>query len=633
MVKEKKRRSRKFGRRTSSARLVSEEVFGEEIGTEDLRFERHLEVLWGIDPELTGIFRGGKRLEKVRDRAFLYIERKERFVFSLDNDLHVLEKAVVRECARVLRSVFGLINEKTTGTSALRLLWELAGEDRALALERASEGFLLEFIHLFRGLKGESGLYGKKGQLPEFLKLKGRKAARKRMDMLDAVAGSVHETMARYPSGLEKDVIERRKDNRRRILERLGGTEADWNDWQWHLEHVIRDGGVLADLIEVSGVQKAAVDRALRNHIPFGVTPYYMSLMDRSPVEGLDHAVRAQVIPPVSYVNRLVEFKDSREMAFDFMGEHDTSPVDLVTRRYPLICILKPFNTCPQICVYCQRNWEIDECMAPDAMAPEEVIRDALRWLDEHPGVGEVLVTGGDPMAMPDEAVDYLLGELARKEQIYRIRIGTRTPVTLPQRWTDALVGILGKYHEPGRREVCITTHFCHSYEISPEARDAVQRIRRGAMCVYNQVVFTIENARRFESAKLRRDMRSIGVDPYYTFNMKGKEETRSYMVPIARVLQEHKEEARLLPGVDRTDEPVFNVPRLGKNHLRAWQDHKVVMIRASGARVYEMHPWEKFLEAVPPYNYRDVPIIDFLKAIAERGEDPANYSTIWYYY
>jgi lysine 2,3-aminomutase len=84
---------------------------------------------------------------------------------------------------------------------------------------------------------------------------------------------------------------------------------------------------------------------------------------------------------------------------------------------------------------------------------------------------------------------------------------------------------------------------------------------------------------------------------------------------------------------VDRTDEPVFNVPRLGKNHLRAWQDHRVVMIRPSGARVYEMHPWEKFLESVPPYNYRDVPIMDFLKAIAERGEDPAEYSTIWYYY
>jgi lysine 2,3-aminomutase len=104
-------------------------------------------------------------------------------------------------------------------------------------------------------------------------------------------------------------------------------------------------------------------------------------------------------------------------------------------------------------------------------------------------------------------------------------------------------------------------------------------------------------------------------------------------MMPIARILQERKEEARLLPGVDRTDEPVFNVPKLGKNHLRAWQDHRMVMIRPGGSRVYEMHPWEKFIEAVPPYNYTDVPIVDFLKAMEAKGEDPAEYSTIWYYY
>ena len=114
-----------------------------------------------------------------------------------------------------------------------------------------------------------------------------------------------------------------------------------------------------------------------------------------------------------------------------------------------------------------------------------------------------------------------------------------------------------------------IVTHFEHSYEISPQAMHAVQKIRKAGMSVYNQVVYTIENSRRFETAKLRWDLKSIGVDPYYTFNMKGKEETRRYMVPIARILQERKEEARLLPGLDRTDEPVFNVPRLGKNHLR----------------------------------------------------------------
>ncbi|MHC4601629.1 MAG: KamA family radical SAM protein, partial [Planctomycetota bacterium] len=179
----------------------------------------------------------------------------------------------------------------------------------------------------------------------------------------------------------------------------------------------------------------------------------------------------------------------------------------------------------------------------------------------------------------------------------------------------------------------CIVTHFEHPYEITPEAREAVAKIRRVGIGVYNQEVFTIENSRRFESVKLRLDMRSIGVDPYYTFNMKGKEETGAYLVPIARILQERKEEARLLPGMDRTDEPVFNVPRLGKNHLRSWQDHRIIMIRPDGRRVYEFHPWEKFMALVPPYLYVDVSIYDYLQRLKARGEDLRNYRTIWYYF
>jgi len=315
------------------------------------------------------------------------------------------------------------------------------------------------------------------------------------------------------------------------------------------------------------------------------------------------------------------------------MGEHDTSPVDLVTRRYPRIAILKPFNTCSQICVYCQRNWEVDEVLDPKAEASRESIQQAISWFDDHPSVGDVLITGGDPGIMKDDMLRWILEGLAARSHIYRIRLGTRTPVVLPMRWTDSLVNLLSEFHQPGRREVAVVTHFEHSYEVTPQARDAVVKIRRAGMGVYNQQVFTVHNSRRFETAKLRYDLKSIGVDPYYTFNMKGKEETRRYMVPIARILQELKEEARLLPGLDRTDEPVFNVPKLGKNHLRAWQDHRVVMILPNGSRVYEFHPWEKNIKPVPPYNYVDVPIYEYLEEMAGRGENIRDYRTIWFYY
>jgi len=500
-----------------------------------------------------------------------------------------------------------------------------------------SVGFINEFINLFRGVIGKSNVYfeseeAKKG-IPEFLRLEGQEAAEVRTEILDEMGATVQKYFRKYPSGLEHDVMSWRKENKERILRYYNGSESDWHSYAWHLKHVIKNAEPLLELIELTAEQQNAIKKAAKYKIPFGITPYYLSLMDHALSIGFDHGIRAQVIPPPDYVDMMAEHRKERDTIFDFMGEHDTSPVDLVTRRYPGIAILKPFNTCAQICVYCQRNWEIDQVLDPHALASKKSISKALTWFDDHQSIGDILITGGDPMIMKDDQIRNILEELSNKEHIYRIRIGTRTPVVLPMRWTDEIVQILSEFHEPGRREITVVTHFEHSYEITPDAMEAVKKIRKAGMSVYNQEVFTVENSRRFQSAKLRHDLKLIGIDPYYLFNMKGKEETQRYMVPIARILQERKEEARLLPGLTRTDEPVFNVPKLGKNHLRAWQDHRVVMILPNGSRVYELHPWEKNITPVPPYNYIDVPIYDYLEEMASRGENIRDYRTIWFYY
>ena len=618
--------------------VIIDDVFGNAVSLVKPRFEvdyeAYLDRLWEANPDITDLLRKAADLEAARNALYEYLSRAERAIFALDNDLHILEKATVRECVRAFQSILGPINEHRTGVSALDCLWKLARGERDEMGHDVSVGFIMEFINLFRGVAGRSNIYIEKGQvkkgIPDFLKLEGREAAEARTEILDDFGSTVRKYFTKYPSGLDEEVAGWRNENRRRILRYFGGSDEDWLDWKWHLRHVIRDAQPLLDLIELTMEQKEAIKKAAEHSIPFGITPYYVGLMDRNRSVGYDHAVRAQVIPPPTYVDSMSEV--SRDI-FDFMGEHDTSPVELVTRRYPFIAILKPFNTCGQICVYCQRNWEIDEVLDKNAMAGREVIDQALAWFDDHHSVGDVLITGGDPMIMTDKAIGRLLEGLAQKRHVYRVRFGSRTPVVLPQRWTPELVELLTSFREPGRREISIVTHFEHSYEITPEARDAVERIRRGGINVYNQQVFTIENSRRFETAKLRRDLKSIGVDPYYTFNMKGKEETRPYMVPIARILQERKEEARLLPGLDRTDEPVFNVPKLGKNHLRAWQDHRLVMIRPDGCRVYEFHPWEKNITPVPPYNYVDVSIYEYLEELAARGENIRDYRTIWFYY
>ena len=626
--------------RTPISTKVDVDVFSDARDMRQRRFsvegEEVLEQLWDVNPQLSDILEKAETLEQARSGLYDYLESLERAGFAVDSRLHVLENAIVRDAVGAFRSLIGPVNEKRTGYSALDCLWKLARERRAELAWGVNVSFLMEMLHLFRAVSGKAGVYSPDAvgrQVPDFLRLSGRQAARHRSEQLDAMAERMQRYLARYPSGLEPEVVARRAENRARILEYYGAGEQDWQDYRWHLRNVIKKPEPLLDLVQISRERRQALRKAVEARLPIGITPYYLGLMDRERGLRLDHAVRAQVIPPSDYVEAMAANRDDRESVFDFMGEHDTSPIGLVTRRYPLICILKPFNTCAQICVYCQRNWEIDECMAPDARAGKRELDRALAWIEQHAGVGDVLITGGDPMILADEQLERILERLAAAEHVYRIRIGTRTPVVLPMRWSEATADLLARYHQPGLREVAVVTHFEHSYEITPEAMQAVQLIRRRGMGVYNQQVFTIENSRRFETVKLRKDLRSIGVDPYYTFNMKGKEETRRLMVPIARLLQERREEARLLPGLDRTDEPVFNVPRLGKNQLQAMQDHRLVMIKPDGARIYEFHPWEKNIVPMPPYNYTDVPVHEYLLELAARGESIEDYKTIWYYY
>ncbi len=589
-----------------------------------------LERLWEAAPEIYRILEGSIDLNTLRTNLSKYMRKQGKRIEDDAKPPHVLEWVNMRECRRVLRQIFSRRSEDLCGFSALEVLWKLAqGEELP---EPASEAFLEDFRHLIIGMLGQSRIY--EGiTSPYYLKLSGRIASIARSADLDAIADRCNKYIARYPTGLDPEVQARREENRKRILDYFGGDEADWRDFRWHLRHVITEPDKLGAIIDLTPEEREAVELARSQQVPFGITPYYVSLMDKETSRVKDHAVRAQVIPSMHYVKYMTEHRSEAHLASDYMLERDTSPTDLVTRRYPMIAILKPYNSCSQICVYCQRNWEIEEVLAPRAMAPSRKLENAYQWFRDHPGINEVLVTGGDPFVMSNSRLEQILQSLSSIPSITRIRLGTRTPVVIPQRITEKLVKMISKYHEPGLRAICIITHFEHVYEVTPEAVEAVSKFNRKGMYVFNQLVYTIENSRRFESVALRQLLRNIGVSPYYTFNSKGKEENKDFKVPIARLLQEQKEEARVMPGLVRTDEAVFNVPRLGKNYVRAYQDHDVVGITLDGRRIYEIHPWEKKIALTDTYIETDVPILDYLKELERRGEDPEDYRSIWYYF
>lgn len=586
--------------------------------------------VWSANPDVHLLLRKSSLVGQARRRLFEYLNRQERRFLNEHYPVNDLELATVLRAVTVMKNVIAVRNERRAGFSALRLLFDAAhgrvGEDAA------GPGFKEEFHHLFRAIRGESRLYPDSNAVPP-MSLAGRDAAVARSAKLDRLAAGVERRLAQYPHGLSPRVIRHRAVHRRRVLDLLGASDSDWADYRWHLRHVIRDADTLGRVVRLTRADTEAISAARRHGVPFGVTPHYASLMDRSPDRGNDHSVRAQVIPSPNYVMRLTRARAGGGHSLDFMHERETSPVDCVTRRYARIAILKPCNTCAQVCVYCQRNWEITQPMAPDAIPAPKRLETAVEWLAAHPAITEVLVTGGDPLVTSTAYLERVLATFGRIEHISRIRIGTRTPVTVPQRITPGLADAVARWHEPGRREVCVVTHIQHAYELTPETVTAVQRFRRRGISVYNQLVFTREVSRRFEAAALRHHLRLVGVEPYYTFNTKGKDETEDFRVPIARLRQEQKEEARLMPGLERTDEAVYNIPGMGKNYLRGSQHHAVIMVLPDGRRVYEFHPWEKRISPAPTYVDTDVSIWEYLEWLKSRGEAPRDYRSIWYYW
>jgi len=592
-----------------------------------------LEQLWSTEPRIKQIIKNSKHVEEARHLIFDYMNRLDRDLYNMKSDtyfvnLNIIEKRNAKECIRVLMNTMRSENEYLTKSSPLEALYDIVHE-KENALDAVTEAFLCEYLALFLGITGKAGKHVQSREL--FMHADGREAALVRSDQLDEYASYIRKFLRRYKTGLDRSVLKERKALKEDILKFFGGNEQNWKDYRWHLKHTIKDIKTLTALVKLDKNEMAGLRCADAETIPFSITPYYLSLFHKKGAASYDRQIRAQVLPGNRYCESVTA---SREKGFDmdFMGERSTSPIDGITRRYPEILILKPYNACPQICVYCQRNWEI-KTMDEDVMMSRKKIREAIAWIDAHESITEVLITGGDPLTLDNRYLDGLIGEVAKIKHVERIRIGTRVIVTLPFRIDDGFIEVLKKHHEWGRREIAVVTHFEHAAEVTPDAVEAIRKLKNAGINVYNQQVFTYYNSRKFETALLRKTIKVSGIDPYYTFSTKGKEETVDFRVPIARIEQERREEARLLPGLVRTDEPVFNVPKLGKSNLRAWQDHEVIMILPDGSRCYRFYSWEVRILTALDYLYIDVPIYDYLKRLNADGENINDYSSIWYYF
>ncbi len=252
-----------------------------------------------------------------------------------------------------------------------------------------------------------------------------------------------------------------------------GTTAADWNDWHWQFRNRIRTPEELARVFRLSADEYAAV----MNHkgpLPVGITPYYASLMSRDdPREPLR---RTHIMTGAESLRLPGESDDP-------LGEdHDTVVPGLV-HRYPDRVLFLTTGTCSTYCRYCTRARAVGNPGGEYQFSPKQW-EQALAYLEQHTEVRDVLLSGGDPLSIADDKLDWLLTRLRAIPHIEFVRIGTKMPVVLPQRITRDLVKMLKKHHP-----LWMSIHFTHPRELTPEVTEAVTRLADAGIPLGSQTV------------------------------------------------------------------------------------------------------------------------------------------------
>jgi len=339
-----------------------------------------------------------------------------------------------------------------------------------------------------------------------------REIALKRAAELKARISDYLEAKDKIPSG--REVQAEIAARQRRIMAYFGATEKEWQDWRWQLRHRITTVEVLKELIPLTPEEMEAI-QAVQKVYRWAVSPYYLSLMGDDP----NCPIRRQALPS------RMELEDKLGIP-DPMAEELTSPAPCITRRYPDRLIINVTNQCAMYCRHCQRRRNIGEV---DTTRSRKELEQALDYIRANPEIRDVLITGGDALMLSDQMLDWLLTELDRIPHVEIKRIGTRVPVTLPQRITSELCQVLAK-HPP----IYLNTQFNHPREITEEAKLACDRLVEAGVVLGNQsVLLRGINNHPFIMRKLNQELLKIRVRPYYLFHAKPVTGTTHFITSI----------------------------------------------------------------------------------------------------
>lgn len=277
-------------------------------------------------------------------------------------------------------------------------------------------------------------------------------------------------------------------------------TKKEWNDWRWQLANSFRSEDAVIRVTELSESEKCAFE--LCGGLPFAVTPHYMSLIAGT---NAGDPVRRTMIP-----THMEMIKGDGE-ADDPLGEDMCSPVEGLVHRYPDRVLFLVTEHCSAYCRYCTRSRMMGEIHRGNI---KERWQRAIDYIKAHEEVRDVLISGGDPLILPDESIKWLLKRVSAIPHVEMIRIGTKAPVVLPQRVTRNLVKILKSV-----RPLYVSIHFSHPDELTEESRRACTMLADAGIPLGSQTVLlkgVNDNVPTLK--KLFHGLLKVRVRPYYLY-------------------------------------------------------------------------------------------------------------------
>jgi KamA family protein len=268
-------------------------------------------------------------------------------------------------------------------------------------------------------------------------------------------------------TGIEDD--EKIEKQKYKIMKYLGASKKQWDDYEWQLQNRFSEPEGIVKILDIPKNEAQDIIK-VGLHYRYAISPYYLSLID--PENSLC-PIKLQSIPSINELDG--------KGVLDPMAEEDSTPVELVTRRYPDRLIIKVTNMCGMYCRFCQRRRLIGEF---DTHASKAKINNAIDYIKGNKEIRDVLITGGDAFLLPDSEIERILKELRDIPHVEIVRFGSRTPVTLPQRITKSLANILNKYHP-----VYVNVHFNSPREITKDSKRACEILADAGVPLGNQMV------------------------------------------------------------------------------------------------------------------------------------------------